>query len=294
MAREGGPALRGTASPRRRGAAPGGAARVRLTAPRSELGRVVARHLAHPAKPDAAAGPAVLVNLALQAPNTLLHDGHAWRRLTPKQIVAQTRRMLDDPANSDLDYLVHASYAFLDAVDDGAVVGDRLAPIVAAAREAEAMVLGAGRPACVVRLGYLYGPELRDLRAYRIAFRIGRPYWAGPSTSLHCHLHTADAARALLLVARRRPAARVLSASDDRPVAFGAFMDHFARLVGNPLPLHLPALTRPLAHVVVAEEHMQMVELGAGDVPHRRPPGFRPLYPDHRAGLAQVIDAWSG
>jgi hypothetical protein len=293
MARVGGPASPGTVS-RRRAAADAATAQVRLTAPRSELGRVVARHLAHTARPAARPAATVLVNLAAQAPNTLLHDGHAWQRLTPRQLVAQTRRMLADPVSRDADYIVHASYAFLDAVDDGAVVGDRLRPIVAAAREAEAMVLDSGRRACVVRLGYLYGPELRDLRAYRIAFRIGRPYWAGPSTTLQHHLHTADAARALLLVARRRSLSGVVSATDDHPATFGTFMDHFARLIGNPLPLHLPALTRPLAHVVVAEEHMQMVEIGAGADPHRRPPGFRPLYPDYRAGLAQVVDAWSG
>src|SRR5205807_8965605 len=147
MARVGGPVSPGTVS-RRRAAADATHVQVRLTAPRSELGRVVARHLAHTAKPAARPGATVLVNLAAQAPNTLLHDGHAWRRLTPRQLVAQTRRMLADPANRDADYIVHASYAFLDAVDDGAAVGDRLVPIVAAAREAEAMVLGSGRPAC--------------------------------------------------------------------------------------------------------------------------------------------------
>jgi AraC-like DNA-binding protein len=49
-------------------------------------------------------------------------------------------------------------------------------------------------PACVVRVGYLYGPQSADLRAYRTAFRLGRPYWSGPAKALQYHLHQFDAA----------------------------------------------------------------------------------------------------
>jgi hypothetical protein len=234
----------------------------------------------------------VLINLALQPPNTLLHDGHRWKRFSPARIVRETAAVLADPAHRDVSFIVHAGYAFLRAAEGGARVGDHMRPIVEAALEAEAMVLADPRPGCVLRLGYLYGPESADLKAYRLAFRIGRPYWAGPKNRLQHHLHTADAAAALLGAARRQPRDRLVYATDDRPASFAAFMDHFARLIGNPLPAHIPRFSRPLARLIVAEEHMEMVEMGVRGGAAPRLAAFIPDYPDYRAGLAQVVEAW--
>jgi hypothetical protein len=268
----------------------GGLMPIIVTAPRSELGRVVTRAL-HDEQP---VDTTVLLNLTLQPPNTLLHDGHAWKRYRPAQIIARTKELLAAPEHAGADLIVHASYAFLGAADQGAKVGDTLQPIVEAARAAEELVLADPRPASVVRLGYLYGPESRNLKAYRTAFRLGRPYWAGPRKKLQYFLHTEDAARALLQAARRRPRDGVVYATDQIPTSFATFMDHFARLIGNPLPLHLPAISRKVSHLVVAEEHMQMVELGVEGRATPVVPGFQPVYADFLAGLQQVIDTWKG
>jgi hypothetical protein len=261
-----------------------------VTAPKSELGRVVTRAL-HDEQP---ADDTVLLNLTIQPPNTLLHDGHAWTRYRPAQIIARTKEVLADPEHAEADYIVHASYAFLRAADEGVKVGDKLQPIVEAARAAEELVLADSRLSCIVRLGYLYGPESRNLKAYRAAFRLGRPYWAGPRKKLQYFLHTEDAARAFLQTARRRPKDRIVYATDQQPVSFAKFMDRFARLVGNPLPLHLPAISRTVSHFVVAEEHMQMVELGMNGRASSVVPGFQPVYGDFRDGLKQVIETWKG
>jgi hypothetical protein len=259
-----------------------------VTALNSELGRVVTRTL-HVEQP---ADDTVLLNLTLQTPNTLLHDGHAWKRYRPAQIIARTKAVLADPDHAKADFIVHASYAFISAAEHGAAVGDKLQPIVEAARTAEELVLADPRPACVVRLGYVYGPESRNLKAYRTAFRLGRPYWAGPRKKLQYFLHSQDAARAFLQAARRRPKNRVVYATDQKPASFAAFMDHFARLIGNPLPLHLPAISRAVSHLVVAEEHMEMVELGMEGRATPIVPGFQPTYGDFRAGLKQVVGTW--
>lgn len=237
-------------------------------------------------------GPRVVINVSLQAPNNLLHDGHAWKRYPPERLLAETRAAVRKASRAD--FLVHASYILVGAEAAGLHVGEKLKPIVEAALQAEELALAASVPACVVRLGYLYGPESRNLKAYRRAFRVGRPYWAGRDDVTQRHLHTHDAAQALLAAARQQPAARTLAASDDLPVSFATFMDHFARLMGNPLPLHLPRLARPIAHIVVAEEHMQMVEIATGSIPAaKRPRGFAPVYADYRAGLQQVVDQWA-
>ena len=255
----------------------------------SELGRVLGRELHDAAAP----GRRVLINIANQPPNTLLHDGHGWKRFSPARLLGDTMRVLADPANRDA-FIVHASYAFLRAAEAGQKVGDRLAPIAEAAMAAEQMVLNDGRPACVVRLGYLYGPGSQDLKAYDLAFSIGRPYWAGPRRNLQHHLHHVDAARALVRAAARRPSGRLLYATDARPASFMSFMDHFARRIGNPLPLHIPRISGPFAQLVVRKEHMQMCDLAIPNTgpAHPQVPGFAPRFGDYRAGLADVLEAW--
>jgi nucleoside-diphosphate-sugar epimerase len=262
--------------------------RVLVTAPRSELGRVVARVRGS----DAGRGAPVVINLALQEPNTLLHDGRAWWPDPAAHIIASTRRVLTAATRDRAAFLVHASYAFLQGAETSDSAGRRIAPIVEAAREAERMVLDSATPACVVRLGYLYGPEMRDLQRYRRALRLGRPYWAGPRGNLQHHLHTIDAARALLQAAAARSKGAVTYATDGSPASFADFMDHFAHLVGRAHPLHLPRVSRLLVHPVVGELHQQMTDVGASGPARPELPGFTPGLADYRAGLEQVIEAW--
>ncbi len=263
--------------------------RLLVTAPRSELGRAVAQ--LRGGEDDR--GAPVIINLALQVPNTLLHDGHAWWDDPGPHILASTRRVLSAARRDRAAFLVHASYAFLESAEAGNKVGARLQPIVDAAREAEQMVLESDIRACVVRLGYLYGPQWRDLKGYRRAFRLGRPYWAGPRRNLQHHLYSDDAARALLTAAQRRPDGRLTYASDGTPASFADFMDHFARLVGRSRPLHLPAASRPFVQLVVREPHMQMVELAANGPAAPRLSGWRPRITNYRDGLGEVVQAWT-
>jgi nucleoside-diphosphate-sugar epimerase len=145
-----------------------------------------------------------------------------------------------------------------------------------------------------VRLGYLYGPESRDLRAYRKAFRIGRPYWAGPRSARQYHLHHHDAVSALLAAAKPRNAGRTLYATGGKPVPFMQFMDDFARRIGNPLPLHVPRIAAPVIRLIVREEHMQQAALAMPSrAPAPRVPGWKPAFADYRKGLDQVVAAWN-
>jgi len=244
---------------------------------RSELGRALAhRH---------AAGKA-LVNVAGQDANTLLHDGHAWEGFA-RRALAGVRRAL----RVDAPFIVHASFAFV----LGRPRADPLRSIAATILECEQLVLSGPTPACVVRLGYLYGPGSRDLRAYRKAFRIGRPYWAGPRDARQFHLHQYDAVDALLAAAKPRNAGRILYATGGKAVPFMQFMDDFARRIGNPFPLHVPRIATPVIRLIVREQHMQQAAL---PMPARSPaprvPAWRPVFTDYRKGLDQVVAAWAG
>ena len=234
----------------------------------------------------------VHINLSGQHANSLLHDGHAWKDFA-RTALAGTRRAMRSAQAGGATILVQASFAFVHSVERGASVEEPLRSSVDAILECEALALSGRVPACVVRLGYLYGPKSADLRAYRTAFRLGRPYWSGPRKALQYHLHQFDAAAALLAAATTRNAGKILYATDGTAVSFMKLMDAFAHRVGRRTPLHLPLFSKPVAKVIIREEHMQQTAL---PMPTGRPTprvsGWRPRFPDYREGLDQVIEAW--
>jgi nucleoside-diphosphate-sugar epimerase len=247
-----------------------------VTGARSELGRLLLRRRAR---------GGAHINVAGQQANTLLHDGHAWKGFA-RTALTGVRRAL----RADAGMLVHASFAFV----LGRPQQDPLRSIAETILECEQIVLSGPVPACVVRLGYLYGPESADLRAYRKAFRLGRPYWAGGRKALQYHLHQHDAVGALLAAAKSGNAGKILYATDGKPVAFMQFMDDFARKVGRRVPLHVPRIAAPVMRLIVRAEHMQQAALAMPPrAPAPRVPGWQPAFPDYRAGLDQSIAAWA-
>ena len=255
-----------------------------ITGARLELGRVLTQQSA------GRRGGHVHVNLSGQQANTLLHDGQAWKDF-PRAALAATHRAIRAARAADATFLVHASFAFVHAVERGARLDNPLRSCVDAILECEALVLSCALPACIVRLGYLYGPLSADLTGYRKAFRLGRPYWSGPADARQYHLHQFDAASALLAAARAPNTGKTFYATDGHAIAFEEFMDAFAHRIGRPNPTHLPLLSHLLARLIIREEHMQQTALA---MPHRAPlprvPGWRPRFPDYRTGLDQVVE----
>jgi nucleoside-diphosphate-sugar epimerase len=257
-----------------------------ITGARSELGGVLAR------TPRRGPEVAVHVNLFGQHANTLLHDGHAWTDFA-RTLTGSTRRALRAARAAGASLFVHASFAFVRAVERGARLEEPLRSCAAAIVESEAMVLAGPLPACVVRLGYLYGPHSADLRAYRTAFRLGRPYWSGVADAPQHHLHHTDAAAALLAAARAGKAGRTWYATDGHPAPFEEFMDAFAHRCGRSRPLHLPLRSRLLARAIIRTEHMQQTALAMPPAaPAPRVPGWRPRFAGYGEGLDQVFQAW--
>ena len=262
----------------------------------TELGSVIAAQLKAAGHELATTGRIdAYLDLQHQKPNSLLHDGHAWKGYTDRAL-AKTQRALRDARGRDAGLFVLASFAFLRAAETRGGLKDPLRVIAETALLVEEMVLASPQPACVVRLGYLYGPRMKDLRSYRAAFRLGRPYWSGPKDAPQDFVHQDDAAAALVLRAAAPATGQpgLAYATDGHPVAFREVMDHFAKLVGNPLPLHLGGMARLTVWVIIKEEHMQAVKLGAPAAsPAPTVRGWEPAYPDYREGLDATIAAWN-
>jgi len=168
------------------------------------VGHIIAPRLAM------AAAKHALIDVAGQQANGLLHDGHAWKDVAR---TALTRCAIHSPLTDLASILVHASFAFVHAVERGAVLTDPLRSAVDAILDCEALNLSGPVPACVVRLGYLYGPTSADLLAYRTAFRPGRPYWSGPRKARQNQLHQFDAASALVAASRPLNAGKIRAPS---------------------------------------------------------------------------------
>lgn len=246
-----------------------------VTGARTELGRLLAaeRTRRH-----------VHVNVAGQDANTLLHDGHAW-----KDFARVARAGVARALRAEATMLVHASCAFVVELPKR----DPLRSHAQVILECEARVLEAQRPACVVRLGYLYGPTSANLLAYRSAFRLGRPYWAGPRNARQFHLFETDAVAALIAAASPRNAGKTFYATDGKPLPFMQLMDDFARGVGRRVPLHVPRLAAPLMRAIVRPDHVQQCEHAMpAHAPRPAVPGWTPRVADYRAGLAEVFAAW--
>ncbi len=258
-----------------------------ITGRHSELGGILARSLGDGTTQH------IHFNLVGQPANSLLHDGHAWEDF-PQRSLAGARRAVRAAQAGNATLLVHASFAFIHAFERHLRPKEPLRASVQAILACEELVLRGPVPACVVRLGYLYGPDSADLHAYRSAFRLGRPYWCGQPRAPQYHLHQADAVSALLRAANAGNAGETFYATDGLPVSFTRMMDAFAHRVGRPRPLHLPLWLRPLAHLFIREEHMQQTALSMPPgAPGPQVPGWKPKFADCRLGLDDVVAAWA-
>ena len=136
-----------------------------ITGTRSELGGILARRRAGSATAN------IHINVAGQQANSLLHDGHGWKDFA-RTALAGTRRAMRSARADGAPMLVHASFAFVHAVEHGTRLAEPLRSSVDAILECEALALSGPVPACVVRLGYLYGRRVRSARlSHRLSSR---------------------------------------------------------------------------------------------------------------------------
>ncbi|MCS6803053.1 MAG: NAD(P)-dependent oxidoreductase [Chloroflexota bacterium] len=242
-------------------------------------------------------GAAVVLHLSPQVTNTLLHDGRAWRGWR-RRLPLEASAVVDAARAAGVPYLVVGSYAALygearDATEETPIAPPD-DPVFAAAAEAERIVQAGGVPSCLVRLGFLYGPQSKDLSRYVTSFQLFRPYYAGPEDTLGNWVHFEDAADALLRIVERRPAAPILNVVDGHPVNFGTVIDRFAALMGFRRPGHLPLALRRVYQFFIWRPQQVLLDTTTtvrNDLA-RALLGWAPRFPSYEDGLQQTVAVW--
>lgn len=226
----------------------------------------------------------VVVDVTFGWQNSLLHDGWKWRgfaRFGP----AHATELLQVGRESESRLVVFGGFAL-------AAAGPFEAPDLRPALEVEGALRSSDLPVCTLRLGWLYGPRMENLRQYRTAFRLMRPYYGGPRTP-QSWLYEEDAAAAVVAAVERGQPGEVYGVADERPASNREVLDHFAWHVARRLPISFPRLGLPFSPVQKAQalvlDRSSVVDSGA----FRKATGWRPEHPTYVEGMAAVAAAWS-
>jgi|GEM_PF-481336 len=239
----------------------------------------------------------VVVNLLTQQSNSLLHDGAYFKDIA-KKVLPQTQTLIAAASSASVPFLVHTSYAFLYGSAIGAVETTPLMlpgnqSAIQAAIATETAVVQGDVPYAIARLGYLYGPESKDLHAYITSFKLHRPYFAGPRGTLGNWVHTVDAIAAILLIAEHKAKGEIYNVVDGTPIQFKDVINQLAHLNGFKSPWRIPPQYSFTARLVIKEPQIMLLnESLTVNAAKIRQLGWAPAFPDVRLGLTDIVKSW--
>ena len=233
----------------------------------------------------------VLLNLAPQVFNQVPQRKTHW---DIRLLTEGTETALDAAEKAGVKFFVHVSYAFLYGDTGGEWVDESAtshAPgaleVFEAALNVEEWVLKSGVPSCVLRAGYIYGPQSEAFAALRD--NLGRPVITGGNEAYSNWVYLDDLAQALILAAEQQKAGEVFNIVDDTPTSPRAFVNGFAESLGlaHPRPA-LPFLARPGKEQAALLENSVRVKNDKA----RTQLGWSPKYPGFRQGIEQALLYW--
>ena len=205
------------------------------------------------------------------------------------------RRLLEACATSGAPKVVFTSTVVTGEANGALLTEDEPLPVQTpygrSKQEGEALLLGSGLPAVVVRPGHVYGPggwyEHEMLARLR---QPGRFAVIGRGDNLWDVVHVDDVARALVDALERAPAGEIYHAADDEPIAYYEFMALSAQALGVGPPRRIPAWVARLAagssavSAVVRSARTSNAKL-------KRDLGWAPRYPSAREGIPATVAA---
>ncbi len=239
----------------------------------------------------AAAKASVIVNCAPTYPYGAPQTATEWDAYSA--VVGEgTAAALEAAQAVGAEYFIQASYSFLggDAHDHGDHIAPS-APVISAARKAEAAVLSSGLAATILRFGIVYSSESVALRALRDALLRGRTLLVGSDHTRANWIHAEDGARAILLAIAARPVGETLYVVDDKPVPYAGFVGAFAGQLGLTAPGQMPELMQPL-FAGATQRAMMAQPSGASNAETKTRLDWALRYPTLAAGIEQSLMMW--
>jgi nucleoside-diphosphate-sugar epimerase len=233
----------------------------------------------------------VLLNLVPQVFNQVPQRKIDW---DVRLLTEGTATALDAAEQAGVKFFIHVSYAFLYGDTGGEWVNETAASHAPgdleafdAALEAEKLVLNSNVPSCVLRAGYVYGPQSEAFAALHKS--LGRPVVTGSDEAYSNWITVDDLVQALILAAEQQKAGEVFNIVDDTPATPQAFVNGFAESLGLAHPrVALPFLARPSKEQVALLDNSVRVKNDKA----KTQLGWSPKYPDFRQGIEQALLYW--
>lgn len=222
----------------------------------------------------------LIIHLAPQAANHTPHTPAEWNERLAQETVA----LFKAAEEVGVEFIVHTSYAFAGGESEAA------GSLLQSARRAERAALRSSIPACVLRLGYLYGAQSPELVTMRDTLKLGRMMSPGSDVPAGW-VYDSDAARALVLALQLRPAGSTLTIVDDHPVSPASFIGYFAETQGLGVPGRIPGFA---ARFFSSKTQMALMDIpfSATNAEARTTLGWQPRYTDTRAGIDEMLLTW--
>lgn len=232
----------------------------------------------------------VVVDLGRQDLNQTIHNA-AWNG---DELIARARAAAEGARDGGAKFLVATSYAFVYGDMHGHEVSEATRPdtgghpLLKAIVKAEKAALNSGVPACVLRLGYLYGPNIGQLRDASDKLRRGRPIAVG--SGLANYVYEDDAAEAIRRACEAQPAGEVFNIADGQPVTSTEFLAAFAESLGMRAPGGMPGFLngfmagRPLKDLFGLSARVDIAKA-------QQTLGWTPQYP-LKSGLSDTFLTW--
>jgi nucleoside-diphosphate-sugar epimerase len=232
----------------------------------------------------------VVVDLARQDLNQTISNS-AWN---PDDLITRAKATAQGARDGGAKFLVATSYAFVYGDTHGHEVSESSKPesgghpLLKAIIKAEKAALSAGIPACVLRLGYLYGPHMSQMQDITSTLRRGRPIPVG--TGLANYVFEDDAAEAIRRAAEAQPAGEIINIADGKPVSSAQFLAAFAESMGMRPPGTLPGFLNGLmAGQPLKDLFGLSTKVNIAKAQHAL--GWTPHYPLN-AGLSDTFLTW--
>jgi nucleoside-diphosphate-sugar epimerase len=236
----------------------------------------------------------IVINLGSQFPNHIPFMKSAWDS-EGEVLLKNTEALVTAAAAAGATFYLHTSYAFVYGDRHGAWVdetsrpepGDQ--PFLKAALHAEKKALSAAIPACVLRLGYLYGAEVTELHELTDTLLGARL----PATSegYANWIDLGDAAEAIRRAAEARIAGGIYNIVDSAPASSHDFLKHFATALGLQSGTGMPAF---LERFLPAAPQIGLpgISVRAKNARAIADLGWTPRFNDHIAGIEDTLLSW--